>query len=75
MMEKNIYGVLRGGSLSKPLIIFVHGLSGYKNEHIYYNGSRFFEKHGYLHSDLTFMGIKKTLENSRIVHCQSMQRI
>ena len=44
--KKNIYGVLRG-SIKNPLIIFVHGFSGYKDEHIFFNGARFFEKKGF----------------------------
>lgn len=44
--NKTIYGKLRG-PLSKPLIIFVHGLTGHMDEHIHFNGARWFEKHGY----------------------------
>jgi hypothetical protein len=40
-----IYGTLRG-SLKQPMVVFVHGLTGHRHEHIYFNGSRFFEKHG-----------------------------
>ena len=43
---KYIHGKLRG-SLKKPLIIFVHGLTGYMDEHGFYNGARFFEKKGF----------------------------
>ncbi len=43
---KYIYGKLQG-SLKNPLIIFVHGLTGYMDEHIFYNGARFFEKKGF----------------------------
>lgn len=49
---KYIYGILR---LSKnktrlderPLVVFVHGLTGHKNEHHFFNGARFFEKRGW----------------------------
>lgn len=41
--KKYIYGTLRG-SLGKPLVIFVHGFTGYKNEHQFFNAARFFEK-------------------------------
>ncbi|MCR4324488.1 MAG: alpha/beta hydrolase [Candidatus Curtissbacteria bacterium] len=44
--KKYIYGTLRG-SLNNPLIIIVHGLGGFKDEHIHFNGSKFFEKKGY----------------------------
>ena len=37
-----IYGVLNSRKKSNKLIIFVHGLTGNKNEHIFFNGSRFF---------------------------------
>nr|MBI5455799.1 alpha/beta fold hydrolase [Candidatus Levybacteria bacterium] len=41
---KFAYGTLRTKSISS-LIIFVHGFTGHKNEHIFFNGARFFEKH------------------------------
>jgi dienelactone hydrolase len=44
--KKTIYGVLTKGSKDK-LIIFVHGLTGHINEHIFYNGAEFFSKKGY----------------------------
>lgn len=44
--KKYIYGIQRG-LLSKPLVIFVHGLTGYMNEHQFFNGARFFEKSGF----------------------------
>lgn len=44
--KKYIYGLLRG-SLKSSLIVFIHGLTGHCNEHIFYNGARFFEKKGY----------------------------
>lgn len=44
--KKYIYGTLRG-SLKNPLVIFVHGFTGYRNEHQFFNGARFFEKKGY----------------------------
>lgn len=33
--------------MKNPLIVFVHGLGGHKDEHIYFNGARYFEKQGY----------------------------
>ena len=44
--KKFIYGVLRG-SLDKPLVIFVHGFTGDRNEHQFFNGARFFNRHGF----------------------------
>ena len=44
--KKIIYGILRG-SLSKPVIVQVHGLSGNMNEAMHYNAARYFEKHGF----------------------------
>lgn len=43
--RKYIYGTLRG-SLEQPIIIFVHGFTGNKDEHIFFNGARFFERQG-----------------------------
>ena len=53
-----IYGTLNFKVKSDELIIFVHGLTGNKNEHIFFNGSKFFNSNGYdtfrfdLYSDL-----------------------
>lgn len=44
--NKVAYGTLFG-DLKNPLIIFVHGFTGHKDEHIFFNGARFFEKNGY----------------------------
>lgn len=44
--KKYIYGVLRG-SYAKPMVVFIHGFTGHKNEHHFYNGARFFEKKGF----------------------------
>jgi esterase/lipase len=41
--NKYAYGILQG-SLKNPLIIFVHGFTGYRDEHIFFNGARFFSK-------------------------------
>lgn len=43
--KKKIYGKLRG-PLGRPLVVFVHGMGALMDQHIYYNGSRFLEKHG-----------------------------
>lgn len=43
-----IYGTLNTlKKKSDKLIIFVHGLTGYKNEHIYYNAPKFFNPRGF----------------------------
>lgn len=42
----NIYGVLRG-SLDKQLVIFIHGFTGNQNQHIFFNGARFFGENGF----------------------------
>jgi pimeloyl-ACP methyl ester carboxylesterase len=44
--EKPIYAKMRG-DFGQPLIIFVHGLTGHMDEHIFYNGSRVSESRGY----------------------------
>lgn len=43
---KSVKGYLRG-PLTKPLVIFVHGLTGDPNEHQFYNGARYLEKRGF----------------------------
>lgn len=43
---KSIYGVLNGRS-KKRLIIFVHGLGGHPNEHIFHNAAKYFPKQGF----------------------------
>lgn len=42
--RKVIYGRLRG-PITQALVIFVHGLGGRMDQHIFYNGARFLEKH------------------------------
>ena len=42
---RKIYGTLRVAG-SRTLAIFVHGLTGNRNEHLFFNGSRFFSAHG-----------------------------
>lgn len=39
--NKYTYGVLQG-NLKNPLIIFVHGFTGYRDEHIFFNGAKYF---------------------------------
>lgn len=41
-----IHGFLRGKK-SAPLVVFVHGLTGNMNEHLFFNGARWFEKKGF----------------------------
>src|SRR3972149_9307131 len=41
---KMIYARLRG-PISQTLVVFVHGLGGRMDQHIFYNGARFLEKH------------------------------
>lgn len=46
--HKIIYGTLNlAPKESDRLIIFVHGLMGYQNEHIYYNSAKHFPKRGF----------------------------
>jgi pimeloyl-ACP methyl ester carboxylesterase len=42
----HINGKLRG-SWHRPVIVFVHGLCCDMDEHIFYNGARWFERRGY----------------------------
>ena len=42
-----IYGTLRPAKRkSSTLLIFVHGLAGHQNQHIFYNGARYFSERG-----------------------------
>ncbi|MAF35407.1 hypothetical protein CMO91_06215 [Candidatus Woesearchaeota archaeon] len=43
--DLNIYAK-QYGELSDSMVIFVHGLTGHMDEHLFYNGARYFEKHG-----------------------------
>src|SRR4030042_2347055 len=53
--DKFIYGTFRG-PLTNPLIIFAHGFTGDKDEHIFFNGSRFFEKNNISSFRFNFYG-------------------
>ena len=44
--RKNIHCIIRG-SLDRPVIVLVHGLSGNMNEAMHYNAARYFETHGF----------------------------
>ena len=44
--RKVIYGKIRG-SLHRPVVVLVHGLSGHMDEALHYNAARFFEQHGF----------------------------
>ncbi|MDP2593498.1 MAG: hypothetical protein Q8P52_02520 [bacterium] len=45
---KTIYGTLTKPVSSQPhVVIFSHGFSGHQNEHIFFNGARFFMKHNF----------------------------
>lgn len=56
--RKFIYGKLRG-SLKQPLVIFVHGLGAWMEMHLYYNGSRYLEKHGFASFRFNLYGYEK----------------
>ena len=64
--NKVIYGRLRG-PLSQPLVIFVHGLGGIMNQHIYYNGARFLERNGISSFRLNLYGWEKDARN--LIEC------
>lgn len=42
----NIYAK-QYGTLDQSVVIFVHGLAGHMDEHLFYNGARFFHQHSY----------------------------
>ena len=52
---KFIYGTLRGKQ-NDTLIIFAHGFTGNKDHHIFFNGARFFERHGISSFRFNFYG-------------------
>ncbi|MCH8741974.1 alpha/beta fold hydrolase [Patescibacteria group bacterium] len=56
--KKYVYGNLRG-SLKNPLIITVHGLGGFKDEHMHFNGSKFFGSKGYAVFRFNLYGYEK----------------
>jgi esterase/lipase len=46
--KKIIYGTFAGaGKKSDKLIVFVHGFTGHQNEHIFFNGAKFFTEKGF----------------------------
>lgn len=46
--KNNIYGVLDYKTKKDKLIIFVHGLTGHKNEHQFYNAAKYFATKGFV---------------------------
>lgn len=42
-----LYGVLNYQVSRRKLVVFVHGLTGEKENHLYYNGARFFPANGF----------------------------
>lgn len=63
---KSIYGVLRG-PLKSPLVVFVHGLTGDKNEHQFFNGARFLQRHGLSSFRFNLYGWQK--DARKLHHC------
>lgn len=62
---KQIHAILRRGegiASSGRVVLFVHGLSGFKNEHIFFNGSRHFSARGFASLRFDFYD---TLPNTR----------
>ena len=43
---KRIYGTYREVGSDAPLVVFVHGFTGHRNEHIFFNGARALERAG-----------------------------
>ena len=72
--KKYIYGILRG-SLKNSLIIFVHGFTGHKNEHQFFNGARFLKKMDSLPLDLIFITGEMTQESLMNVPCLCTDKI
>ncbi len=55
------------GSLSKPIVVFVHGLTGHRDEHQFYNGARYFYKKGF--SSVRFNLYDYPQDARRLVDC------
>ncbi|RLC37614.1 hypothetical protein DRH27_03665 [Candidatus Falkowbacteria bacterium] len=75
----NIYGVLDQKIKSNKLIVFVHGLTGHKNEHQFYNAAKFFnnKKFATFRFDL-YTGEKsgRSLENCTIkTHSEDLNQV
>lgn len=64
--KKYIYAKQRG-SLDKPVVVFVHGLTGHMDEHQFYNGARYFEKKGF--SSLRFNLYDFPKDARRLMDC------
>ena len=46
--KKNLYGTLaRAKKKSDALVLFVHGFTGHRNEHIFFNAAKIFASHGF----------------------------
>lgn len=74
-----IYGILNYQQKTNKLIIFVHGLTGHKNEHQFYNAAKFFPAHGFttFRFDL-YSGEEKgrTLSNCNIkTHAEDLDQV
>lgn len=64
--NKEIHGTLiHSVSKSKKLILFVHGLTGHRNEHIFFNGANYFSKKGYNTFRFDLYGEGKKARNFR----------
>ncbi len=59
--KKSIYGTIVGVN-SDTLIIFVHGFTGHRNEHLFFNGSKYFSQKGF---DVLRFNLYGWMENSR----------
>ena len=75
---KYIYGKLRG-SLKRPLIVFVHGMTGHMDEHIFFNGARYVEKKGF--SSFRFnlydwrKGARKLANCTIAIHARDLDKV
>ena len=76
--KKQIYGLLRG-SLKRPLVVFVHGLTGGMNEHQFFNGARYFEKMGFSSFRFNLYGWEKNArklhECTLVTHAEDLDKV
>lgn len=76
--NKKILGKLRG-SLQRPLVVFVHGLSSHLDHHIFFNGARYFEKRGFASFRFNFYGngsqARRMIDCTLKVHIYDLNRV
>lgn len=63
--RKRIYGTLNYRKKTNKLIIFVHGLTGHQNEHLFYNATKFFPEKEFATFRFNLYGWEKDAQKFR----------